>query len=106
MDTQHDAAEAVIPEPEPAPTTPPEPVPGAFVVGDRVQLTDPKGRHHTVVLEPGKEFHTHRGAIRHDELIGAQGQPVDIGGYYMPDPALATAAMRPSATLNAIVDSI
>jgi tRNA (adenine57-N1/adenine58-N1)-methyltransferase len=49
----------------------PEPVEGAFRVGDRVQLTDPKGRHHTVVLEPGKEFHTHRGAISHDDLIGA-----------------------------------
>jgi tRNA (adenine57-N1/adenine58-N1)-methyltransferase len=48
-----------------------EPVEGAFVVGDRVQLTDPKGRLHTVVLEPGKQFHTHRGAIEHDDLIGA-----------------------------------
>jgi tRNA (adenine57-N1/adenine58-N1)-methyltransferase catalytic subunit len=48
-----------------------EPVPGAFVPGDRVQLTDPKGRMHTVVLEPGKQFHTHRGAIAHDDLIGA-----------------------------------
>jgi tRNA (adenine57-N1/adenine58-N1)-methyltransferase len=46
-------------------------VPGAFVVGDRVQLTDPKGRLHTVVLEAGKQFHTHRGAIAHDDLIGA-----------------------------------
>ncbi|MGY1745896.1 tRNA (adenine-N1)-methyltransferase [Blastococcus sp. SYSU D00695] len=44
---------------------------GAFAVGDRVQLTDPKGRHHTVVLEAGKLFHTHRGAIAHDDLIGA-----------------------------------
>jgi len=50
---------------------PRETVPGAFVVGDRVQLTDPKGRLHTVVLEPGKEFHTHSGAIKHDDLIGA-----------------------------------
>jgi tRNA (adenine57-N1/adenine58-N1)-methyltransferase catalytic subunit len=41
------------------------------VAGDRVQLTDPKGRLHTVVLEPGKLFHTHRGAIAHDDLIGA-----------------------------------
>ena len=49
----------------------PEPVAGAFVAGDRVQLTDPKGRLHTVVLEPGKAFHTHRGAIAHDDLIGA-----------------------------------
>jgi tRNA (adenine57-N1/adenine58-N1)-methyltransferase len=48
-----------------------ETVPGAFVAGDRVQLTDPKGRLHTVVLEPGKQFHTHRGAIEHDDLIGA-----------------------------------
>ena len=40
------------------------------------------------------------------ELLGAQGAAVDIGGYYQPDDALATAAMRPSATLNAIIDSI
>lgn len=39
-------------------------------VGDRVQLTDPKGRHHTMVLEAGATFHTHRGAIAHDDLIG------------------------------------
>ncbi|WP_227982462.1 tRNA (adenine-N1)-methyltransferase [Nocardia spumae] len=44
---------------------------GPFATGDRVQLTDAKGRQHTVVLEPGKEFHTHKGQIRHDELIGA-----------------------------------
>lgn len=43
---------------------------GPFRPGDRVQLTDPKGRHYTVVLEPGKEYHTHRGAIPHDSLIG------------------------------------
>lgn len=44
---------------------------GPFVVGDRVQLTDAKGRKFTVHLEAGKEFHTHKGGIRHDELIGA-----------------------------------
>ena len=44
---------------------------GPFQAGDRVQLTDPKGRKHTVVLEPGREFHTHKGAIAHDTLIGA-----------------------------------
>ena len=38
------------------------------------------------------------------ELNGAQGKPTDIGGYYHPDPALASRAMRPSATLNAILD--
>ncbi|MDT5042919.1 MAG: tRNA (adenine57-N1/adenine58-N1)-methyltransferase catalytic subunit, partial [Actinoplanes sp.] len=43
---------------------------GPFRPGDRVQLTDPKGRMHTVTLEPGKSFHTHRGAIEHDALIG------------------------------------
>jgi len=42
-----------------------------FVVGDRVQLTDPKGRKYTMVLEPGATFHTHRGALEHDALIGA-----------------------------------
>ena len=40
-----------------------------------------------------------------EELIAAQGQPVDIGGYYHPDAAKAEAAMRPSATLNAIIES-
>jgi isocitrate dehydrogenase len=37
------------------------------------------------------------------ELNGAQGKPVDIGGYYRPNPKLASAAMRPSPTLNAII---
>jgi tRNA (adenine57-N1/adenine58-N1)-methyltransferase catalytic subunit len=44
---------------------------GPFSVGDRVQLTDGKGRHYTVLLNPGAEFHTHRGAIPHDSIIGA-----------------------------------
>ena len=43
---------------------------GPFAVGDRVQLTDVRGRHYTVVLAEGGEFHTHRGAIGHDALIG------------------------------------
>ncbi|GAA1798227.1 tRNA (adenine-N1)-methyltransferase [Planosporangium flavigriseum] len=43
---------------------------GPFQPGDRVQLTDPKGRMHTVVLEPGKTFHTHRGGLEHNDLIG------------------------------------
>ncbi|HSJ07151.1 MAG TPA: NADP-dependent isocitrate dehydrogenase [Longimicrobiales bacterium] len=41
-----------------------------------------------------------------EELNAAQGSPQDLGGYYMPDPARAGAAMRPSATLNAIIDGI
>ncbi|MGL5865719.1 MAG: tRNA (adenine-N1)-methyltransferase [Dermatophilaceae bacterium] len=44
---------------------------GAFAIDDRVQLTDPKGRLHTITLTPGKQFHTHRGHLRHDDLIGA-----------------------------------
>ncbi len=44
---------------------------GPFDEGERVQLSDPKGRLHTVTLTAGKQFHTHRGAIEHDALIGA-----------------------------------
>jgi isocitrate dehydrogenase len=40
------------------------------------------------------------------ELRGAQGQPVDLGGYYQPDPAKAAKAMRPSSTENAIIESM
>ena len=40
------------------------------------------------------------------ELNSAQGHPVDIGGYYKPDDELASKAMRPSQTFNAIIDSI
>ena len=40
------------------------------------------------------------------ELNDAQGQPVDIGGYYHPSNELSSKAMRPSATLNAIVDAL
>ena len=39
------------------------------------------------------------------ELLDAQGAPVEIGGYYLPDDALASAAMRPSKTLNAALES-
>lgn len=43
---------------------------GPFRIGDRVQLTGPKGRLHTITLEPGKVFHSHKGPIAHDDLIG------------------------------------
>jgi tRNA (adenine57-N1/adenine58-N1)-methyltransferase len=43
---------------------------GPFAIGDRVQLTDAKGRHYTMILTPGSEFHTHRGALTHDSVIG------------------------------------
>ncbi|GLZ37317.1 tRNA (adenine-N1)-methyltransferase [Actinokineospora sp. NBRC 105648] len=45
-------------------------VSGPFEAGDRVQLTDPKGRHYTLILEPGEKYHTHRGALAHDDIIG------------------------------------
>ncbi|MFN8099015.1 MAG: NADP-dependent isocitrate dehydrogenase [Dermatophilaceae bacterium] len=41
-----------------------------------------------------------------DELLGVQGSPADIGGYYRPDPDKTSAVMRPSATLNTIVDRL
>ena len=40
-----------------------------------------------------------------EELLAAQGEPVDVGGYYAPKPELAAKAMRPSKTLNAAIDS-
>jgi len=40
-----------------------------------------------------------------DEMMGAQGAPADIGGYYHPDHELVEKAMRPSATLNSIIDA-
>jgi tRNA (adenine57-N1/adenine58-N1)-methyltransferase len=43
---------------------------GPFTVGERVQFTDAKGRHYTFELTPGAEFHTHRGAVSHDDVIG------------------------------------
>ncbi len=41
-----------------------------------------------------------------EELLAAQGNPVDIGGYYIPDKEMAIKAMRPSATFNAIIDAL
>ena len=41
-----------------------------FEPGDRVQLTDSKGRKYTVILETGGTYHTHRGGLAHDDLIG------------------------------------
>ena len=45
-------------------------------------------------------------AVITEELLAAQGEPVDIGGYYHPDPTLAEQVMRPSATFNAIIDAM
>lgn len=43
---------------------------GPFQAGDRVQLTDPKRRHATIGLEAGGAYHTHKGIIHHDDIIG------------------------------------
>ncbi len=61
---------------------------GPFRAGDRVQLTDPKGRHYTVVLEPGRSYHTHRGALDHDQLIGAPEGSVVVSAVGTPYLAL------------------
>jgi tRNA (adenine57-N1/adenine58-N1)-methyltransferase catalytic subunit len=66
---------------------------GPFQPGDRVQLTDPKGRMHTLVLEPGRVYHTHRGGLAHDDLIGApDGSVVNSSG------GTAYLALRPLLT--------
>lgn len=43
---------------------------GPFRAGDKVQLTGPKGRLNTIMLESGQAFHTHRGSIEHDAIVG------------------------------------
>ena len=43
---------------------------GFFKAGDRIQLTDPKGKLYIFTITPGKEWHTHKGWITHDDLIG------------------------------------
>lgn len=55
---------------EPAAAPPTRSRGGPFHPGDRVQLTDPKGRHYTLTLEAGGQYHTHRGGLAHDDLIG------------------------------------
>ena len=43
---------------------------GLFAPGDLVQLTDPRGKMHTITLEPGASYHTHRGLLPHDDILG------------------------------------
>ena len=59
---------------------------GPFTAGDRVQLTDAKRRHFSITLTPGESFFTHKGEIRHDDIIGAdEGTVVEssVGGEYL-----------------------
>ena len=55
---------------------------GPLQIGERITLTDPKGRRHSVVLAPGGAFHTTKGSVSHDELIdGPEGVVVtSVGG--------------------------
>ncbi|HXE97878.1 MAG TPA: NADP-dependent isocitrate dehydrogenase [Dongiaceae bacterium] len=59
----------------------------------------------TLFAKVAKQLEENEAKIN-EELIGAQGKPQDIGGYYQPDPIKTEKAMRPSATLNAIIDAI
>lgn len=63
---------------------------GPFVPGDQVQLTDDKGRRHRVVLAAGQSFHTHRGAVAHDDLIG-----LEEGSVVRASGGTAYVALRP-----------
>src|SRR3569833_1747388 len=76
----------------------PEAPHGPFRPGDRVQLTDPKGRVNTITLQPGKLYHSHKGAIPHDEIIGSPEGSVfrSPGGpeYLAIRPLLADYALR------------
>lgn len=78
---------------------------GPFSEGDAVQLTDSKGRRHTVTLRSGRAFHTHRGAVDHDALIGQDEGVVvrtNTGAAYLAlRPLLAdyTVSMRRGATV-------
>ena len=78
---------------------------GPFAAGDQVQLTDPKGRMHQIVLSDGGTFHTHRGSLNHDDLIGQpEGSVVTASSgtaYVALRPLLAdyTLAMKRGATI-------
>ena len=63
---------------------------GPFTDGDTVQLTDPKGRMHTITLREGSAFHSHKGKVEHDDLIG---QPE--GSVVRSNTGTAYVALRP-----------
>ena len=66
---------------------------GPFVEGDQVQLTDPKGRLNTITLEPGNAFHSHRGVLQHEVLIG-----LPDGSVVENSQGVAYLALRPLLT--------
>jgi isocitrate dehydrogenase len=52
-----------------------------------------------------RQFENYESLIN-EELLGAQGKPVDMGGYYHPDKVKTAKAMRPSGSLNAIIGNM
>ena len=78
---------------------------GPLLAGEPVQLTDPKGRSHIITLRAGASFHTHRGMLSHDDIIGGpDGNVVRSGGgtpYVVFRPLLAdyTLAMKRGAAV-------
>src|SRR5271167_1632244 len=78
---------------------------GPLMPGEPVQLTDPKGRSHLITLRVGASFHTHRGTLNHDDVIGGpDGNVVKASGgtpYVVFRPRLAdfTLAMKRGAAV-------
>src|SRR6185437_11341230 len=78
---------------------------GPLMPGEPVQLTDPKGRTHLITLRAGASFHTHRGMLSHDDIIGGPDGNVvrSLGGtpYVVFRPLLAdfTLAMKRGAAV-------
>ena len=68
-------------------------VSGVFAVGDRVQLSDAKGRKHTILLEADKQFFTNHGSIAHNDIIG-----IDEGSIVMSTGNMKYLALRPLLT--------
>jgi tRNA (adenine57-N1/adenine58-N1)-methyltransferase catalytic subunit len=61
---------------------------GPFASGDHAQLRGPKGTLHTITLEPGGSFHTHKGFLSHDDLIGQPEGSVVLSSNQVPYLAL------------------
>ena len=71
--------------------------------------SDPKVRHtatRLLIAIKNKMPDPNNEAKINEELLAAQGKPVDINGYYIPDPALTEKQMRPSPTFNAIIEGV
>ncbi|WP_245667902.1 tRNA (adenine-N1)-methyltransferase [Actinomadura macra] len=85
-------------EPQPKPPSTGRIPHGPFRHGDQVQLTDPKGRINTITLQTGKLYHSHKGSVPHDDIIGSPEGTVfrSTGGtdYLAFRPLLADFAVR------------